>query len=130
LVGDMPIEGFLSLGFFDHAPFTVDYAQGVVVLDTQASVRERARHGASIAITIDRQDAAVGISLGLQLPGEQSIAVVVDTGSNSLILDDRFMAPLGISSADPAVRKVEGVDETSYSFERHFANIPGPIALV
>ena len=39
------IGGFLSLAFFDETPFTVDYPNGVVELETPETLAERARNG-------------------------------------------------------------------------------------
>ena len=51
----------------------------------------------------------------------------VDTGSDTLILDEKFIPRLGVKTAN--LKKVEGKDETGHSYLRYFGEIPGPMAL-
>ena len=122
------IEGFLSLRFFQHVPFTVDYPRRQVVIETASSLQERLAHGTPVALEIDDdQGVALTVFALLQLPGAATARVEVDTGSDSLILHKRFMTALGLSPDQKEVRTVQGKDETDHSFVRHFARMAGNI---
>jgi hypothetical protein len=48
-------------------------------------------------------------------------------GSDSLILDERFAAEVGVDLESAEVRRAEGTDETGGAFTRHFTTLPGSI---
>ena len=125
------IEGFLSLRFFQHVAFTVDYEHLQIVIETDSSLKQRLERGTQVALELDDDQ---GVSLTafalLQLPGSRTAKVEVDTGSDSLILHKRFMAALGVSPDQKDVKTVRGKDETDHSFVRYFANVnAGKISL-
>jgi len=66
----------------------------------------------------------------LVLSNGDQVSVEVDTGSKALILNERFMAPLGILPSDARLRKREGKDETGYAFIRYFTQLPGRVQLL
>jgi len=47
------VDGFLSLEFFRHAPFTDDYEGGVVVVETPESLAARAAVGTTVALELE-----------------------------------------------------------------------------
>jgi Aspartyl protease len=121
------IGGFLSLAFFEEAPFTVDYAAGVVVVETAESLEARVAAGAAVDVRVRRDGPAVDVFLPFTVPGRGSIEVEVDMGSDSLILDERLAADVGVRLDDPAVRAVEGQDETGRAYGRYFTAIDGDV---
>jgi len=125
---DLPgIEGFLSLGFFDGAGFTVDYAASSVVIEDAASLAARAAKGTAISVEVKREGPVLTVFLPLVV-AERDALVEVDTGSNAVILHDRYLELLGVQRDDPKVRRAEGKDETGNTFVRHFAVVSGPFA--
>jgi hypothetical protein len=65
------------------------------------------------------------VYLPLELsPGTPALEMEVDSGSRSLILDQRFMASLGIEPGGAGVKQVEGHDETGQAYVRFFASLP------
>ncbi len=90
------VGGFLSLAFFGDAPFTVDYAAAVVVLETAESLAEREEHGTQVDVNIERDGPAVTAFAPLVLPDSRTASVEVDMGSDCLILDERFAAAVGV----------------------------------
>ncbi len=48
-------------------------------------------------------------------------------GSDSLILDERFAAEVGVDLESAEVRRVEGTDETGGSFTRYFTQLRGSV---
>ena len=57
------------------------------------------------------------------LPNGQTVSAEVDTGSQALILDERFMKPLGISPKSSTVKRRDGKDETGHSYARYFSKL-------
>jgi hypothetical protein len=109
------VDGFLSLGQFEHEPLTVDYPGGSVAVGEP-------RAGVECPVRVERDGPAVTVFLPLTLPDGRSAEVEVDMGSESLILDERFAA-LGAGEA----RVVEGVDETGHDYVRRFMRLDGRV---
>ena len=121
------IGGFLSLGFFSKTAFTVNYKDQTISIEDADSLMRLKSKGKIVPVRIDNSDSAMGVFLPLILPTGQEISVEVDTGSQSIILDEHFMAPLGFSVNDERVRRRDGQDETEHVFTRYFAKIDGAI---
>jgi len=114
------IQGFVSLGFFAHRPFTLDERQSELVLEDEASLERRVAGGTVVNVDVRREGESLTVFLPLEIAG-QAVLAEVDTGSDALILDERFMAPLGIDKAQ--ARVVEGRDETGHAFTRWFTDL-------
>ena len=80
-------------------------------------------------VTVKRDGHATDVYLPLELPGGNSVAVEIDSGSDCLILDERLASELGIDLADERVRKLDGADETGNSFTRYFTTLSGGISV-
>jgi Aspartyl protease len=121
------VEGFLSLTFFAGAPFTVDYGGGTVVVEDEASLAARHGRGTAVQVRIEDDGHALGVHLPLTVPGHSSLEVEVDTGSDTLILDERLAAAAGIALEGDGMRRVDGEDETGHAYTRVFTRLPGTI---
>ena len=121
------IEGFLSLRFFERRPFTVDHARGVVVLETPAGLAARVAAGQAVPLDLDRQPHALSVSFRMVVGAGQPAVVEVDTGSDALVLDTRYMKALGIERDGADVKTVTGTDETGHAFARRFTRLRSPI---
>ncbi len=121
------VDGFLSLKFFTDLPFTVDYSTRSVVIEDDASLAAREREGAAVDVEVESCPASVCVYLPMELPDGNRISAEVDMGSDSLILDCRLAAGLGVDLEAPAVRKVEGTDETGNKFVRYFTSLVGTL---
>jgi hypothetical protein len=128
--GQDGIDGFVSLTYFRSAPVTIDYAAGVIVIEDERSLAARADHGTQVAIKV-REDGpySTDVYLDLTLPGGRSVTVEVDTGSDTLILNQPFAAPAGIDLAAESTRKLTGQDETGHTYARYFASLPADVSL-
>jgi len=124
-LGDL--DGFLSLEFFRHAPFTVDYAGEAVVVETEESLAACASAGTTVALELVEEGCSLDAFTALVLPDGREISVEVDMGSDSLILDESFAKPLGVDLDAADVRRVEGVDETGNTYVRSFTRLTGAI---
>jgi hypothetical protein len=129
LMPEEKVGGFVSLGFFEKFPISVDYTNKMITFETEESLKKIRAEGVAVPIKIDRQDDAVGIFLPLRLPNDQETMLEVDTGSQALILDEKFMKGLGISPADPKVKRRDGTDETGHKYARFFTTLSGSVHL-
>ena len=114
------IDGFLSLAFFDEAPFTVDYEREVVRLGATSG-------GVPVDLEVERDGPSVTVFMPLVLPGGRAVRVEVDMGSDALILDDGLAESVGVALDGPSVRVVDGTDETGHSYRRRFTALRGAI---
>lgn len=123
------IDGFLSLGFFKKFPFTVDYEKQVITFESSESLEKIRSEGVVVQVKPDEQGEAFGIFMPLVLPNNQQISVEVDTGSQALILHERYMKSLGVSATDPKVKRKDGKDETGHMYSRFFTSLSGSVHL-
>jgi len=121
------VDGFLSLEFFRQTPFTVDYCDAAVVVETPETLAARAASGTPVELRLEDEGCSLDASLRLTLPNGRQIEVEVDMGSDSLILDTAFAPELGVDLDADDVRKVDGVDETGYAYTRSFTTLSGTI---
>ena len=129
LAGFDGIEGMLSLSYFRSVPVTIDYQAGLVVVEDQASLRRRLDVGTPVTVQVDYDGDSTELMLGIDLPGGRGITVEVDTGSETLVLDESLAADAGIGLRDESTTKFESKDETGYDFVRYFATMGGNISV-
>jgi hypothetical protein len=125
---DAPLRGLISLRLLEKFPFTVDYAGGRIVLEDEASLARRAAAGVATTVRVDRDSATVAAFLPVSLPRGATALMEIDSGSGSLILDDSYMARLGVSADAAGVRKAVGEDESGHPFVRRFTALAGPVS--
>ena len=124
------IDGFLGLHFFQNRPFTLDYRDKQLILETPLSLQARVESGIVVPLEIDDdQGVSLTVFAPLEVVGAGLAKVEVDTGSDSLILQRRFMTALGIPESGPDVRVVNAKDETNFAFTRWFTKLRGDIRL-
>lgn len=126
---DWEIDGFLSLHFFKHMPMTIDYAEKMVWLETNENLAQIISEGHSAEIHLEQDGPSLSLFLSLLLGGE-ILKMQVDTGSDALILHERFMKGLGVNPDSEGVKRVKGTDETGHKFMRTCATVAGPLSLV
>src|SRR4029078_4683792 len=79
--------------------------------------------GVAVPVRLERRHPSLVAFLPLAVPGLGSVEVEVDIGSDSLILAARHAPAVGIRLDDPAVRRVEGRDETGNAYLRCFTHL-------
>jgi hypothetical protein len=118
--------GILGPAFFE---------EHVVTTDPRAltlTVQQRDRYqpdGPVVPLDVRRESASVDPFARLVLPSGREITVEVDTGSDSLILDLRYVADCDVDLAGPDVTTRTGTDETGYEWTRHWVTIAGSVHL-
>jgi len=121
------VEGFVSLSFFRTAPFTIDYSAGLLILEDETSLARRAEAGTSVAVRVGYDGCSTDLMLSMDLPSGKPISVEVDTGSDTLILNEWLADDAGIDLKGQGVREVKAVDETGHEFIRYFTELRGDV---
>jgi hypothetical protein len=124
------LGGFLSLGPFEKLPFTIDHEHASLQLHPDGVNPFREGPGyEEVPLVPHREAGSLSVLARLRLPDGRVATVEVDSGSDALILHERYMPALGIRPGTPGVRTVEGKDETGHPYVRHFATARGTFAL-
>jgi hypothetical protein len=123
------VDGFLSLDYFRTTPVTVDYSAAVIVIEDPLSLARRAAAGVSVGVHVEQEKCSTSLFIPVEVPGRGSMTVEVDSGSNTLILDEAIAEDLGIDLQDESVRKITGPDETGHEFARYFTTLHGEVSL-
>ena len=122
------VEGFVSLDFFKNTPFTIDYHQKKLFIENADTLQERMKVGTAVPVRVLRRNGVeTSISMPMSFSNGESARAEVDTGSNALILNQRYMKSFGIKPDDKGVKTVKGKDETEHPYVRYFANLPGDV---
>jgi Aspartyl protease len=123
------VEGFMSLSCFRALPVTVDYRAGLLIFEDEASLARRVGAGTPVAVHVSHDGCSTDLMLGIDLPTGRPISVEVDTGSDTLILNQRLAAESGIDLHGPGIRQVKSSDETGHEFVRYFTALRGDITV-
>ncbi len=124
--GPAGFAGILGPGFFANEAVTTDPDAMTLTVQPSASL---VADGYEIPLEIRRHGVSVDPFAMLVLPSGREVCVEVDTGSNNLILDSRYMPDCGVRIDDPAVTTKTGTDETGYEWTRRWATIAGGVHL-
>jgi predicted aspartyl protease len=124
-LGDQ-FDGILGPAFFEEHAVTTD--PDTMTLTVQPR-RLFAPDGPVVPLDVRREAVSVDPFTRLVLPSGREIAVEVDTGSDSLILDTRFAADCDVDLDAAEVTRRTGTDETGYEWTRCWVTIPGSVHL-
>jgi hypothetical protein len=114
------VEGFLTPKFFEHQAFTMDFFKKEISLKSQEG-------GTAVPLELKYKGPSVQLFAKFAVPGGDPARLEVDTGSNSLILDEKYMSRLGIKADGKNTKKSEGKDETGHQYVRYVSEFEGPI---
>ncbi len=93
------IAGLISARTFARTPVTLDFLNRQLVFETPASLAARARRGFSLPLKSDAvRDMALDLFLDFDLGGGQVGTCEIDTGSEAIDLNARYLPALGISA--------------------------------
>ncbi len=96
------IDGLISLTCFRNQPFTIDFANKKLYLDTRSSLAERARNGKTVPVQLDDDR---GISLDMftrvMVNDRLTLQISLDSGAgfNVYRFNSGFMKELGIDTS-------------------------------
>ncbi len=123
------VGGFVSAQFFEDIPFTIDYTKCKISIENESSFSELLKKGRRVPIRVVKDGPCVSLFLDIRLPNDKLISCEVDTGTDSMILDRRFMRDLGISKENKETKIIKGKDETGYEYIRFHSRIQGKISV-
>jgi hypothetical protein len=118
-------DGILGPAYFADRVVTTDPVAGTFTVHPPGETVA----GIEVPLDLHRDGPSVDPFVELVLPSGRTILVEVDTGSDSLILDIRFMAECGVEPGAPGVTTREGLDETGHSYVRYDATLAGAVHL-
>ncbi|WP_203716907.1 retropepsin-like aspartic protease [Asanoa siamensis] len=124
--GPHGFAGIIGLGFFENQVVTTDPRAMTLAVRPAEGFGEQ---GAEIPLDVRRHGPSVDPFTTLVLPSGREVVVEVDTGSDDLILDTRFLADCGVGPDDAGVVTKTGVDETGYRWTRRWATAAGAVHL-
>lgn len=127
LMPNSNIAGFLSLSFFKKLAVTVDYKTKMLVFETANSLDAIKKQGAVVPVQMQQKNYETSIHMPIVLPNDLMIAAEVDTGSQALILHEKYMKTLKINPKN--IRHKKNKDETGHFYHRYFTKLPGPVHL-
>jgi hypothetical protein len=138
-VGDYAVDGHVAVSVdlgdgFDGILGPAYFADRIVTTDPAAgtfTVHERGEtvEGMDVPVDVHLDGFSADPFVELVLPSGRTVLVEVDTGSDCLILDSRFMAECGLEVGGPGVTAREGVDETGHPYVRYDATLAGAVHL-
>ncbi len=119
------VSGFLSLDAFRALPFTIAPRAREVRLGEPGGSEGRAH----VPLHLDLDGPSVSAFVDLRLPSGCRVRAEVDTGSDSLTLDTRYLSDFDRTEDGPGLERREGTDETGYRYVRYRARLSGDLAL-
>ena len=118
-------DGIVGPAYFGDRATTTDVVAGTFTVHERGATLE----GMAVPVDVHRDSLGSDPFVDLVLPSGRTVSVEVDTGSDSLILDARFMAECGLTPDADAVTTREGVDETGHGYVRYDAVLRGSVHL-
>ena len=117
------LAGMISLNFFRHQPFTLDFRSHQLVIDTATGLAARQKHGSIVQVQIDDMR---GISIALFAPFQldgHAAQCEVDTGSQPYIFASRYMNTLGLTAHSSGVQESDHTSVLGKSEVRYRASV-------
>ncbi len=121
---DLGVEGIAGLDVFRDQPVTFDHRAKRVVLESAGTLAAREASGTAVRVRVKHDGPATEVYLPLEIAPGAVAEMEVDSGSLHMILDDRYMASLGIDPGSPTIERKEGKDETGQPYTRRYAKLP------
>ena len=127
---EINVQGLLSLKFFEDRPFTIDYPQKFIVLETPESLAKRRNSGFTIPLFLTKEfSQALGVEIDLEVDRKWRQRAVVDTGSAPTKLDMPYFQKMGLSPHDPRLQRKSFNTIAKTRVDAIFLPIPGRIRL-
>jgi len=121
--------GFLSLTFFERTAATLDFTTQELTLVDSGSLMDPDSWGTPVSAIVKREGPETEVFLELQLPNGRRVKAEVDTGSDTLFLNSKFMDELGVSAGGPGVLESRGTDDFGRPFVQYRTQLTGPVCV-
>lgn len=122
-----PIDGLLSLMSFQNTPFTIDYTQNKLIIETDKSLAERKKAAKAIVpLQLEKhRDKSLDIFAYFTLENKLTLQLLLDSGSgkNVFRFNAKTIPSLGINTSDTTkVKKISHRSEIDTSFSSSIYN--------
>lgn len=100
---DYGIDGIISLKFFEHKPFTIDFKNKILTMETDKSMKSIEKNSQMVPILLDIfSDWAIDMYIPLELNNSIIVKAEFDTGSgyNGFVMNPYYMKMLGLDSTN------------------------------
>jgi hypothetical protein len=125
LDGFEPIDGLVSLKFFDKHPFTLDFVSRHIVLESEESLKSIQESAETIPLLEQRdRDVSLSVYVPLVLNEQVKIQAEFDTGTGvETMVNPYYLSALGIDVESPDVQTTEFINPDGKSQEMVQASI-------
>ena len=98
-----PIDGLISLMTFKNQPFTIDYEQKKVIIETPASLKTRKARGYILPLQIESsRDITLDIFTFVQVNKKMTLQFLIDSGAGTNVfhINAKHLQELGVDVSD------------------------------
>lgn len=103
LLDEIELDGIISLKFFENQPFTIDFKNKILTMESAESLKNIANNAANIPIMLDYfSDYAIDMYIPLVINNSLTLKAEFDTGSGfyPLSINPYYMSMLGFDSTN------------------------------
>jgi hypothetical protein len=122
------ISGILSPNFFEDVIFSMNYEKNEIQIREKQDRLERLCHYV-IPVDVERAGPSVTIFVNALLPSSRRVRLELDSGSDALILNSKFMDEIGTDRKASQIDSSSCVDETGNEYVRYFTTLRGKISM-
>jgi hypothetical protein len=104
--GDLPVVGgLIALNTFEKIPFTLDFANDKLIIESPVSLKERARGMNSLSARLSRQAGGASMDLFIEVEAKTgTIWLELDSGNNGpVILSKHAVTQLGLDTTQSSL---------------------------
>jgi len=94
-----PIDGALSLNFFKNRPFSIDYKERKLILETEKSLMEIKKDGQSIILIEYSDSHTTGFHINMLIAEKHKAIFEIDTGAATTIVNSTWIERLNLPKA-------------------------------
>lgn len=118
------LDGIISLHEFREQPFTIDFKSGTVTFESASSLARRRAAGRVSPLLLDDLRGRALTAFAAFRFGDEVGQCELDTGTQATRANIRFLAALGIDSADASVTKRSFKSVTGAMENQYVATVP------
>lgn len=126
----MNIQGLLSLKFFENIPFTIDYPNKLVILETADSLSKRRAAGVRASLVLSEEfPGALDAQLEILIDGRYPLRAIIDSGSAPTHIPLEYLKKMGLSEQDSKLKVKTFATIAGTKAEAKFLAAPGRVAI-
>lgn len=122
------ISGILAPNYFEEVIFTVNFESSEILIRGDLDKLEELSEFV-IPLDVEKLWPAITIFVSVILPSNRKTRLELDSGSDALILNSKFMDELNIDRKGTQIDILKGVDETGSEYVRYLTMLKGKITI-